>query len=51
MIPNTGDHVELGNLTALLSKLQPAVYDEKTETENCHSGNDVFCGKSLGYKC
>jgi carbonic anhydrase len=39
------DHVEMGNLTALLSKLQPAVYDEKTETENRHSGNDNFVEK------
>jgi carbonic anhydrase len=35
----------MGNLTALLSKLQPAVYDEKTETENRHSGNDEFVEK------
>lgn len=39
------DHVEMGNLTALLSKLQPAVYDEKTEIENRHSGNDDFVEK------
>jgi carbonic anhydrase len=39
------DHIEMGNLTALLSKLQPAVYDEKTETENRHSGNDDFVEK------
>lgn len=39
------DHVEMGNLTALLSKLQPAVYDEKTEIENRHSGNDGFVEK------
>jgi carbonic anhydrase len=39
------NHVEMGNLTALLSKLQPAVYDEKTETENRHSGNDEFVEK------
>jgi len=39
------DHVEMGNLTALLSKLQPAVYDEKTETENRTSGNDRFVEK------
>jgi carbonic anhydrase len=39
------DHVEMGNLTALLSKLQPAVYDEKSETENRHSGNDNFVEK------
>lgn len=39
------DHVEMGNLTALLSKLQPAVYDEKTETNNRDSGNDEFVEK------
>lgn len=39
------DHVEMGNLTALLSKIQPAVYDEKTETENRNSGNSEFVEK------
>ncbi len=39
------DHVEMGNLTALLSKIQPAVYDEKTETENRNSGNAEFVEK------
>jgi carbonic anhydrase len=39
------DHVEMGNLTALLSKIQPAVYDEKTETENRSSGNNDFVEK------
>jgi len=39
------DHVEMGNLTALLSKLQPAVYEEKTETENRNSSNDHFVEK------
>jgi carbonic anhydrase len=39
------DHVEMGNLTALLSKIQPAVYDEKTETEDRSSGNDDFVEK------
>ena len=39
------DHVEMGNLTALLSKIQPAVYAEKTETENRHSGNAEFVEK------
>jgi carbonic anhydrase len=39
------DHVEMGNLTALLSKIQPAVYDEKTVAENRHSGNDEFVEK------
>jgi carbonic anhydrase len=39
------DHVEMGNLTALLSKIQPAVYDEKTVTENRNSGNGEFVEK------
>lgn len=39
------DHVEMGNLTALLSKIQPAVYDEKTETENRSSSNWEFVEK------
>lgn len=36
------DHVEMGNLTALLSKLQPAVYDEKTVQDNRNSSNSDF---------
>lgn len=36
------DHVEMGNLTELLSKIQPAVYQEKTTTENRNSSNAVF---------
>ena len=39
------DHVEMGNLTALLSKIQPAVYDEKTVTENRDSSNSEFVEK------
>lgn len=39
------DHVEMGNLTALLSKLQPAVYDEKTVSDNRNSGNNDFVEK------
>ena len=39
------DHVEMGNLTALLSKIQPAVYDEKTVIENRNSGNSEFVEK------
>jgi len=39
------DHVEMGNLTALLNKIQPAVFDEKTETENRNSSNDNFVEK------
>ncbi len=39
------DHVEMGNLTALLSKIQPAIYDEKTETQNRNSSNSDFVEK------
>ena len=39
------DHVEMGNLTALLSKIQPAVYDEKTVIEKRNSGNSEFVEK------
>lgn len=39
------DHVEMGNLTALLSKIQPAVYDETTEFDNRNSSNDEFVEK------
>lgn len=39
------DHVEMGNLTALLSKLQPAVYDEKTVHGNRSSSNSDFVEK------
>jgi carbonic anhydrase len=36
------DHVEMGNLTELLSKLQPAVYEEKSTKEDRTSKNGVF---------
>ena len=36
------DHVEMGNLTELLSKIQPSVYQEKLTTENRTSGNPEF---------
>ncbi len=36
------DHVEMGNLTALLTKLRPAVDDETDTKENRTSGNPVF---------
>lgn len=39
------DHVEMGNLTNLLSKLQPAVYAEKTITADRTSSNDAFVEK------
>ena len=39
------DHVEMGNLTALLTKIRPAVDDEVTVKENRNSGNAVFVEK------
>lgn len=36
------DHVEMGNLTALLSKIRPAVDDETITTTNRNSGNSIF---------
>ena len=39
------DHVEMGNLTALLSKIRPAIDDETTILENRHSGNPEFVEK------
>lgn len=36
------DHVEMGNLTALLTKIRPAVDDETDTKENRNSGNPVF---------
>jgi carbonic anhydrase len=36
------DHVEMGNLTELLAKLQPAVYQEKQTKENRSSSNGDF---------
>ncbi len=39
------DHVEMGNLTALLSKIQPAVRAEKTIAENRTSSNEKFVDK------
>ncbi|MEP7108940.1 MAG: carbonic anhydrase family protein [Ferruginibacter sp.] len=39
------DHVEMGNLTALLTKIRPAVDDELTENQNRNSGNDEFVEK------
>ncbi len=35
----------MGKLTALLSKIQPAVYEKKTVTENRNSENDEFVEK------
>jgi carbonic anhydrase len=39
------DHVEMGNLTALLLKIQPAVLEEKTETGDRSSANNDFVEK------
>lgn len=39
------DHVEMGNLTALLSKIRPAVDDETTVSENRNSSNGEFVEK------
>lgn len=36
------DHVEMGNLTTLLNKIQPAVSEEKTTRENRTSKNAEF---------
>lgn len=36
------DHVEMGNLTALLTKIRPAVDDETQTKENRNSNNPVF---------
>ncbi len=39
------DHVEMGNLTALLTKIRPAVEDETTTKENRNSSNSEFVEK------
>lgn len=39
------DHVEMGNLTALLSKIRPAVDDEQTIKKNRNSSNSEFVEK------
>lgn len=39
------DHLELGNLTTLLSKIKPAVDSELTVVENRNSGNSEFVEK------
>ena len=36
------DHIEMGNLTALLTKIRPAVDDETLTKENRNSNNPVF---------
>ncbi|MBL7923346.1 MAG: carbonic anhydrase [Bacteroidia bacterium] len=39
------DHVEMGHLTTLLTKIRPAVEDENTTSENRHSNNPEFVEK------
>lgn len=39
------DHVEMGNLTSLLSKIRPAIDDEKSIIENRTSKNSEFVDK------
>jgi len=39
------DHVEMGNLTSLLTKIRPAVEDESTTVENRSSSNGEFVEK------
>jgi carbonic anhydrase len=39
------DHVEMGNLTALLNKIQPAVFNEKTVKDDRTSANPEFVEK------
>jgi carbonic anhydrase len=36
------NHVEMGNLTELLSKIQPSVYEEKETLENRDASNGAF---------
>jgi carbonic anhydrase len=36
------NHVEMGNLTTLLNKIQPAIFNEKVSTENRSGSNEVF---------
>ncbi|MEO5891920.1 MAG: carbonic anhydrase family protein [Ferruginibacter sp.] len=36
------NHVEMGNLTTLLNKIQPAIYSEKVTTENRDGSNESF---------
>lgn len=39
------DHIQLGNLTTLLSKIQPALFYEKSIKENRTSDNTAFVNK------
>jgi len=36
------NHVEMGNLTTLLNKIQPAIYQEKETVENRTGSNETF---------
>jgi carbonic anhydrase len=36
------NHVEMGNLTTLLNKIQPAIYKEKETVENRNGANEAF---------
>ena len=36
------NHVEMGNLTTLLNKIQPAIFNEKTTTEHRDGSNTAF---------
>jgi carbonic anhydrase len=39
------NHIQLGNLSTLLNKIQPAVYFERTVKENRNASNDEFVEK------
>lgn len=39
------NHVEMGNLTTLLNKIQPAVFNEKQTKENRNGSNEVFVNR------
>lgn len=39
------EHIEMGNLTDLLTKIRPAIDEEKTVTENRTSANEDFLDK------
>ena len=39
------DNLKIGNLTTLLNKIQPAIHDERSETENRTSSNHEFVEK------
>lgn len=36
------NHIEMGNLTTLLNKIQPAIYKEQETTENRNGSNETF---------